>query len=89
MSILQDYQSTRRSIGERKYQNIEKFLNTHPDYLLSDVYYDMDVWNHFLLWEIKNENNPKMKTKLHNEYKVFRQRCKKHGWEIKPIKKKD
>ena len=55
MSILQDYQSTRRSLGERKYQNIEKFLETHPDYLLSDLYYREDVLNHFLLWEIKNE----------------------------------
>lgn len=89
MPILQDYQSIRRSLEERKYQNIEKTLNMYPDYLLSKVYYDIGVWSGFLLWKIKNEKNLKRKTKLYNEYKAFRQGCKNYNWEIKPVKKKD
>ena len=57
MSILQEYRAIRRRLGERKYRNIEKFLETHPNYYLSDVYYNEDAWNHFLLWEIKNEKD--------------------------------
>lgn len=71
MSILQEYQQIRRQLGERKYRNIEKFLETHPNYYLSDVYYNEDAWNHFLLWEIKNEKDKKRKNKLRYEYEEY------------------
>lgn len=45
MSILQEYERIRQEIGEEKYQQILRFLNNHPHYLLSDVYYRQDVWD--------------------------------------------
>ena len=68
MSILQEYESIRRKIGEKEYKNICQFLEENPKSFLSDVYYNEDAWNHFLLWEIKNEKNQKRKNKLRYEY---------------------
>ena len=76
MSILQEYAAIRKRIGETKYQNIERFLETHPDYLLSDVYYKEDVWNHFLLWEIKNEKNKRRQNMLRHEYGEWKKNSK-------------
>lgn len=45
MSILQEYDKIRQEIGEEKYQQILRFLNNHPHYLLSDVYYRKSVWD--------------------------------------------
>ena len=61
MSILQEYGRIRKSIGEQEYLNIEKFLETHPDILLSDVYYKPSCWEHYLKWSIKAESDPKKK----------------------------
>lgn len=74
MSILQEYAWIRRKIGEAKYRNVGKFLETHPNYLLSDVYYKEDVWNHFLLWEIKNEKNPRRKNYLRYKYGEYKKK---------------
>lgn len=51
MSILQEYEQIRKQIGEEKYSHIEKFLETHPHYFLSDVYYKKSVWEEFEEWE--------------------------------------
>lgn len=50
MSILQEYESIRKSIGEDKYNAIEKYLNIHKDVLLSDIYYTPEGWNKFEKW---------------------------------------
>ena len=34
MSILQEYEQIRREMGEKKYDCIETYLNTHPSDLL-------------------------------------------------------
>lgn len=78
MSILQEYQSIRRQIGEKKYWNIESFLEKHPHYFLSDVYYKTLVWDEFLVWEMKQEKDIKRKKKLAKEYKQFIENCKKN-----------
>lgn len=58
MSILQEYEQIRREMGEKKYDCIETYLNTHPsDFLLSDILYkpehyiDFDKWYN---WKILN-----------------------------------
>ena len=58
MSILQEYEQIRRKMGEKKYDSIETYLNTHPsDLLLSDILYkpehyiDFDKWYN---WKILN-----------------------------------
>ena len=54
MSILQEYAEIRREIGEEKYWHIEAFLEKHPNYFLSDVYYKEHVWKEFEAWEKEN-----------------------------------
>lgn len=50
MSILQEYESIRKNIGEEKYNAIEKYLDSHEDILLSDVYYTEEGWKAFETW---------------------------------------
>lgn len=46
MSILQEYEHIRRNIiGEENYKYIEEFLDNHPEYYLSDVYYRPEVFD--------------------------------------------
>lgn len=54
MSILQEYGQIRKSIGEERFSHIKKFLDDHPHYFLSDVYYRESVWNEFEDWEKEN-----------------------------------
>ena len=54
MSILQEYEQIRKRIGEEKFSHIEAFLEAHPHYFLSDVYYRESVWKEFEVWESKN-----------------------------------
>ena len=51
MSILQEYEMIRKSIGEERFLHIEAFLETHKKYMLSDVYYNEGVWKEFEEWE--------------------------------------
>lgn len=51
MSILQDYESLKQKLGNDTFSHIELFLNEHPHYFLSDVYYKQSVWDEFKLWE--------------------------------------
>lgn len=54
MSLLQEYRQIREKIGEEKFEHIEAFLNKHPQYLLSDVYYKENIWKEFEKWEGEN-----------------------------------
>lgn len=54
MSILQNYSAIRKRLGEEKFSHIEEFLDVHPHYFLSDVYYREKVWNEFISWEKEN-----------------------------------
>lgn len=54
MSILQEYESIRKMIGEEKYKQIEIFLDIHPHYYLDDVYYRKNVWDEMENWVEKN-----------------------------------
>ena len=56
MSILQEYESIRKRIGEEKYHQIERFLEAHPHYYLSDVYYRKIVWDEMEEWSNKNQD---------------------------------
>ena len=56
MSILSDYQEIREKIGEEKYEQITAFLKSHPQYVLSDVYYRESVWNEMEKWTKENKN---------------------------------
>lgn len=47
MSILQEYENIRRDIGEDTYNAIGKYLDRHPDVLLSDIYYKRTEWEKF------------------------------------------
>lgn len=55
MSILSDYEEIRKQIGEEAYNKIGKFLETHPKYTLSDVYYRKNVWDEMENWKEENE----------------------------------
>jgi hypothetical protein len=50
MSILQEYSSIRKSIGEEKFQAIEMYLHINGDLYLSDIYYKEGEWNKFDKW---------------------------------------
>lgn len=54
MSILQDYIKIKNEIGEERFTHIENFLDVHPHYFLSDVYYRETVWKEFETWEKEN-----------------------------------
>lgn len=43
-SILTEYDDIREQIGDTKYQAVMRFLDDHPEYDLSDVYYKESVW---------------------------------------------
>ena len=45
MSILQEYETIHKQIGKQMYSRIEKFLENHTEYYLSDVYYKQSVWD--------------------------------------------
>ena len=50
MSILQEYEQIRREMGEKKYDSIEKYIDTHPDVLLSDILYKPEHYINFDKW---------------------------------------
>ena len=53
MSIFQEYEEIRKNIGEAKFAEIEKFLETRPEYFLSDVYYNEQIYKEFEQWQNK------------------------------------
>ena len=54
MSVLQEYEQIRQKIGKKRFSHIEAFLEVHPNYFLSDVYYKEAVWKEFENWEQTN-----------------------------------
>lgn len=50
MSILQEFETIRKQIGEEKYQQIVEFLDCHPQYFLDDIYYRESAWKEFEKW---------------------------------------
>lgn len=50
MSILRDYETIRQRIGGSEYNSISGFLESHPAYLLSDVYYNETVAKEYNIW---------------------------------------
>jgi len=54
MSIMQEFESIRKEIGEEKYQAIENYLEIHPELFLSDIYYKETEWNKFEEWYNKS-----------------------------------
>lgn len=50
MSIMQKYEQIRREMGEQKYDSIEKYIDTHPDVLLSDILYKPEHYINFDKW---------------------------------------
>ncbi|MFQ6861957.1 MAG: hypothetical protein ACLROI_10175 [Beduini sp.] len=55
MSILQEYEEIRKTLTDREFKNINKFLERHPQYLLSDVYYEHKVFQEFEKWQNQYE----------------------------------
>lgn len=60
-SILQEYEQIRREIGEKKYNAIQKYLATHKNILLSDIYYNEGEWNKFEQWFNNGMKDSKVK----------------------------
>lgn len=56
MSILQEYESIRKSIGEDTYNAIQVYLDIFQDLYLSDIYYNQTENKKFHKWydEIKD-----------------------------------
>ena len=57
MSIMQEYEQIRREMGEKKYDSIEKYIDNHPDVLLSDILYKPEHYINFdqrYNWKILN-----------------------------------
>ena len=50
MSIMQEYEQIRREMGEKKYDSIEKYIDNHPDVLLSDILYKPEHYINFDKW---------------------------------------
>jgi len=51
MSILQEYEEIRHSLGEKEFALIEKYLECHPDVLLSDIYYNEKAHDLYVAWK--------------------------------------
>ena len=47
---MQEYEQIRREMGEQKYDSIEKYIDTHPDVLLSDILYKPEHYINFDKW---------------------------------------
>lgn len=51
MSIMSEYETIKRTIGEAEYKMIEQFLEVHPEYLLSDVLYSKAFYKEYGQWK--------------------------------------
>ena len=59
MSILQEYETIHKRIGEKKYNALEQYLQEqkNPNLFLSDIYYKESEWNKFENWFNKQHLN--------------------------------
>lgn len=55
MSILTEYEEIRKELSPKEINDINNFLESHPKYLLSDVYYNRDVYIKFETWQAKQD----------------------------------
>lgn len=59
MSILQEYDEIRRSLGEEVFAAIERYLEERPELFLSDIYYKKEEFEKFEAWygKLVHEDN--------------------------------
>lgn len=50
MSILQELEIANNQLDSDTRQKLDVYLATHPDLLLSDVYYNENEWKKFEKW---------------------------------------
>lgn len=51
MSIMSEYETIKRTIGEAEYKMLEQFLELHPEYLLSDILYSKSLYKKYEEWK--------------------------------------
>lgn len=51
MSIMSEYETIKKVIGEAEYKMIEQFLRLHPEYLLSDILYSRSFYKEYEQWK--------------------------------------
>lgn len=55
MNSQQEYEEIKKAMSKRESDNINKFLERHPRYVLSDVYESPEIHNEFEKWRINHE----------------------------------
>jgi len=50
MSILQEYEKIKKSLGTVTNQIIDEYLELNPGIRLSDIYYSQEHWDQFEKW---------------------------------------
>ena len=73
MSILQEYEQIRKSLRPGEFEAMELFLELHPKYDLSDIYYNIEVNKEFHTWwdKIKEAKAVKeMLRRIEKEYQL-------------------
>ena len=93
MSILQEYEKIRRMIGEEEYKKINDFLDSHPSYFISDIYYNVEGKRaDYCYWKFKTETDKEKKKIAKKEYKdclLQNKKNKKHAKDYYKNKKKE
>ena len=56
MSILGEYESIRKRIGEKEFKKIGEYLEQNKDLYLSDIYYRQSEYDKFEKWKKKKES---------------------------------
>jgi hypothetical protein len=51
MSILQEYERFKQSVGEHEWDLMTAFLDQHGEYMLSDLLYSMEVYKEYEEWK--------------------------------------
>jgi len=51
MSIMQDYEIYRNDVGESEWKLTEMFLTVYPEYYLSDLLYDLEIYRIYEEWK--------------------------------------
>lgn len=51
MSVLQDYEKFKEMIGEREWELITMFLDSHGEYFLSDLMYKQEIYKVYEEWK--------------------------------------
>lgn len=51
MSIMQDYEIYRNDVGEKEWRLTEMFLEAYPEYFLSDLLYNREIYGIYEEWK--------------------------------------